>query len=181
MYFQLENKQLFCWQWDTCQKIIVEGMDELNLQIPYLLIGNVKDVDGLYRTKVVKEKDCYYAIIPDEVLQKEGHAEVFLQDESTGTTSIQWRFTIKKRQKPKDYVYEETSQLTLKALFQKIEQLEYQLNELQRIPGPRGIPGERGPSGITPQKGIDYFTDKDKEEITASILSSICEWKGGIY
>ena len=53
------------------------------------------------------------------------------------------------------------------------------LNSLKGAQGPKGDTGEQGPQGIqgeagyTPQKGIDYFTDSDKQEISQGFVELI--------
>jgi hypothetical protein len=39
--------------------------------------------------------------------------------------------------------------------------------------GPQGIQGEKGQDGITPEKGVDYFTDEDKNELKADIKAEV--------
>ena len=39
--------------------------------------------------------------------------------------------------------------------------------------GPPGKDGEPGAPGHTPQRGIDYWTDADKEEIINDILTTL--------
>lgn len=126
MNFQLENGSLYCWQWDIRQKIEVEGLEELNLTYPVFLIGNSKDKTGLYKI-VPTQTEKWYISIPDEVLQKEGWGDVYLYDESTGTTKLTWRFTIKKKEKPQDYVYEPSEFVTLMELNLKVEEITQQL------------------------------------------------------
>jgi hypothetical protein len=41
--------------------------------------------------------------------------------------------------------------------------------------GPQGIPGEEG---YTPQKGIDYFTEEEIQEIVDSIVDTLPEAEG---
>ena len=126
MNFQLENGNLYCWQWDIRQKIEVEGLEELNLAYPVFLIGNSKDKIGLYKVVPI-QTEKWYISIPDEVLQKEGWGDVYLYDESTGTTKLTWRFTIKKKEKPQDYVYEPSEFVTLMELNLKVEEITQQL------------------------------------------------------
>ena len=35
--------------------------------------------------------------------------------------------------------------------------------------------GIRGPKGDTPQKGIDYFTEADKEELIIAVLNRVID------
>ena len=37
----------------------------------------------------------------------------------------------------------------------------------------KGDKGDRGEDGYTPQKGTDYFTEEDKEEMVQSVLAAI--------
>ena len=39
--------------------------------------------------------------------------------------------------------------------------------------GIQGIQGEKGTDGYTPQKGVDYFTDDDKQELIAELTPTI--------
>ena len=39
--------------------------------------------------------------------------------------------------------------------------------------GPQGPQGPAGPAGYTPQKGVDYWTETDKQEIINSVLASL--------
>ena len=129
MNFQLENKQLYCWQWDINQRVIIEGLNDLAIQAPYFLIGNSKDKNGLYRVKPIYKDELVYVDIPDEVLQKEGYADIYLYDEITGTTMLAWRFSIKKKAKPMDYIYEEADILTLVGLMQELEEIKSFIEE----------------------------------------------------
>lgn len=44
-----------------------------------------------------------------------------------------------------------------------------------------GKPGEKGDPGKTPEKGTDYFTDADKNEMVNAVLSALPTWTGGSY
>ena len=39
--------------------------------------------------------------------------------------------------------------------------------------GPQGIQGEVGPAGTTPTRGVDYWTESDKQEIVNSVLAAL--------
>lgn len=57
----------------------------------------------------------------------------------------------------------------------------------QGIQGDQGIQGEQGQQGIqgepgyTPQRGIDYYTDADKQEMITAVLAALPKWDGGVY
>ena len=153
MYFQLENKKTYCWQWDTNQRILIDGLEEIELEMPYFLIGNSRDKIGLYKVKIQKEGDKHVVAIPDEVLQREGHTNVYLYDESTGTTLLSWIFTVKKKEKPLDYIYKETDKVSLILLYEQFEDLENLVKDIERTPGPQGPQGQRGPQGLQGPQG----------------------------
>lgn len=46
--------------------------------------------------------------------------------------------------------------------------------------GPQGLQGEQGLPGKTPVKGVDYWTEQDKQEIIADVLEQIPGSSGGI-
>jgi hypothetical protein len=35
--------------------------------------------------------------------------------------------------------------------------------------------------GYTPQKGVDYYTETDKQEMVAAVLAALPTWQGGSY
>lgn len=41
--------------------------------------------------------------------------------------------------------------------------------------------GPQGDPGHTPEKGVDYWTDEDKAEITQDVLEALPVWEGGDY
>lgn len=46
----------------------------------------------------------------------------------------------------------------------------------QGIPGEKGEPGQNGANGVdgyTPQKGVDYFTEADKQELVQDVLNAL--------
>jgi hypothetical protein len=56
----------------------------------------------------------------------DGRADVYLYDENNGTTKLFWRFTIKPKARPHDYIYEPTELITISEINLKVEEL---LNE----------------------------------------------------
>lgn len=47
--------------------------------------------------------------------------------------------------------------------------------------GAPGAPGEPGEDGKTPEKGVDYWTAADKQEIVSGVLAALPTWTGGEY
>lgn len=119
---QLENGNLYCWQWDTKQRLIIEEIDEsLN---NYIYIGNPKDKVGLYKMEIYDESGTLYCDIPDEILQFAGTANIYLSEVSADkiNTTAFWRFTIKEREKPMDYVFYPTEQITIQMIKDELEE-----------------------------------------------------------
>lgn len=53
----------------------------------------------------------------------------------------------------------------------------------QGIQGERGLPGEKGQDGVdgyTPIKGVDYFTENDKNELVNQVLQSLPVYNGEV-
>ena len=47
--------------------------------------------------------------------------------------------------------------------------------------GEPGAQGEPGAAGHTPEKGVDYWTATDKQEIVSDVLAALPTWNGGAY
>ena len=118
---QLENGNLYCWQWDTKQRLIIEEIDE-NLS-NYIYIGNPKDKVGLYKMEIYDESGILYCDIPNEILQFAGTANIYLSEVSADkiNTTAFWRFTIKEREKPMDYVFYPTEQITIEMIMEELK------------------------------------------------------------
>ena len=43
------------------------------------------------------------------------------------------------------------------------------------------IIGAKGEKGDTPQKGVDYFTEADTQELVTNVLNALPTWQGGAY
>lgn len=48
------------------------------------------------------------------------------------------------------------------------------------MPGKDGIPGQPGKDGYTPIKGVDYFTEKDKEEMVTMVVAALPVYDGEV-
>ena len=56
-----------------------------------------------------------------------------------------------------------------------------QAKESGEFDGEPGKDGNDGQDGYTPQKGIDYCTEEDKNEIVDAVLGAMPAWEGGSY
>ena len=124
MKFWFRTDRIFCWQWDTKQVLEFSGLDEHELGFPYMLIGNSQQEEGLYKVRIQEENGQTFVEVPDEVLWKDGYADVYLYDEDSGTTILTWRFAVKKKLKPQDFFYESKEAITLTDLARRVEELE---------------------------------------------------------
>lgn len=50
----------------------------------------------------------------------------------------------------------------------------------QGIPGEKGDPGKDGQDGITPVKGVDYYTENDKNELLQELLTMLPVYDGEV-
>ncbi len=48
-------------------------------------------------------------------------------------------------------------------------------------PPPVNIKGSKGDPGKTPVKGVDYWTEQDKQEMIQGVLQMLPKWNGGVY
>ena len=44
---------------------------------------------------------------------------------------------------------------------------------VQGIQGPKGDKGDTGADGHTPVKGVDYFTEADKQELVTAVIAAL--------
>jgi hypothetical protein len=49
------------------------------------------------------------------------------------------------------------------------------------LKGEQGVQGKSGADGYTPQKGVDYYTDADKQEMVQAVLAALPDGDGVMY
>lgn len=103
------------------------------------------------------EKDGKRCRIPDEFLQTAGFKTCY-ERYSDGTYKA-YNFNVQSSPKPPDYVYTAEERTTFDALVAKADAA---IAEIKR----RADSGE-----FTPVKGVDYFTDSEKNELMESVSS----------
>lgn len=160
------------YQWDTGRKVVID--DETIKQVHYqnCFYGRTIDVDVLDGT----------AIIPDQLLQSFAPLVVFAWAGSAedGYTKIEKTFEVHKRNKPADYVFTPTDQMTLQTIQALIgdlsdltttekDTLVAAINEAARTGGGSGSMDLRVAEGY-----IQYSTDG----ATWQNLISVAELKG---
>lgn len=126
MKISLENGQLYCWQWETNQRLVIDTLEGYEIEELSCKMGIPKDKIGIIEVEIYKENEMIFSNIPDTLLQHEGLIEVWIQTnlEFSPATLAHWRFRVKKREKPEDYVYTETDVLTWQELDKRITVLE---------------------------------------------------------
>lgn len=180
------KKPLF--QWDINQKFI-------NCTGQYIDFMFDNDPQP-YRVEI-KDGAC---LIPDEFLQTEGKKTVY-ECLSDGTITEN-KITIHGRPKPPSYVYTTTEKLTFDGLVQKVNTTiddiisransgEFNGTSVTHIwdgttliitsaSGTSSV-DLKGNKGDTPRKGVDYYTEQEKEEIISESVSELKEdleqWK----
>lgn len=137
------EKQLY--QWDVNQYLT-----ELQPEAQF--------VDYPMGNEVIRiETDGKRCRIPDEFLQTAGFKTCY-ERYSDGTYKA-YNFNVLSSPKPPDYVYTAEERTTFEALVKKADAA---IDEIKR----RADSGE-----FTPVKGVDYFTEEDKNELMESVSS----------
>ena len=137
------EKQLY--QWDVNQYLT-----ELQPEAQF--------VDYLMGNEVIRiETDGKRCRIPDEFLQTAGFKTCY-ERYSDGTYKA-YNFNVQSSPKPPDYVYTAEERTTFDALVAKADAA---IAEIKR----RADSGE-----FTPKKGVDYFTEAEKNELMESVSS----------
>lgn len=135
------EKQLY--QWDVNQYLIELQPEAQFIDYP---MGN----------EVIRiETDGKRCRIPDEFLQTAGFKTCY-ERYSDGTYKA-YSFNVLSSPKPPDYVYTAEERTTFEALVKKADAA---IDEIKR----RADSGE-----FTPKKGVDYFTDAEKNEMMESV------------
>lgn len=137
------EKQLY--QWDVNQYLTELQPEAQFVDYP---MGNV----------VIRiETDGKRCRIPDEFLQSDGFKTCY-ERYSDGTYKA-YNFNVQSSPKPPDYVYTAEERTTFEALVKKADSA---IDEIKR----RADSGE-----FTPVKGVDYFTEEEKNELMESVSS----------
>lgn len=137
------EKQLY--QWDVNQYLA--GINPAAQYVDYT-IGN----------EVIRlETDGTRCRIPDEFLQTYGGKTCY--ERYPDGTYRAYSFTVLYAPKPPDYVYTPEERTTFEALTARVDAA---IEEIKR----RADSGE-----FTPKKGVDYFTDAEKDEMMESVSS----------
>lgn len=121
--FKLIDGRAYCYQWDTGQKVTMDGLAP-GMQVHF---SHLSDNDPNALVVVAKEEDgIVCADVPNILLQTAGIMKIYgyITDGSAGYTKTYSPLHVAARAKPADYVYTETETLTYQALEDRIDKLE---------------------------------------------------------
>lgn len=178
------------YQWDSGRRIEVTStinctVDEVEFENPF--------GDTALVVELKTEGDRIFAPIPNILLQRSGHLIVYAVTHSAdGKQTIRdYTFGINTKQKPSDYVYTETEVYSIKTALEKALREAKESGDFtgpEGKQGPAGKPGEDGKDGqdgkpgkdgvdgqdgYTPEKGIDYYTEEEKEELLEGLREEL--------
>lgn len=118
-----KHERSFLYQWDVNMRMALVGIPT-GTQIDF--VGPNDDGGTALAVKAYEEDGIAYANIPNILLQTPGSLTVYVYvvEETSSYTTISERFYIAPREKPADYVYEETEIITWHSLDKRISDLE---------------------------------------------------------
>lgn len=136
------------YQWDINRQLKIDSVD---IHSDFKIHCCHKEDSSALVVEPIFDGDSILVNIPNILLQRSGFLRVYVVIE--GDTVFDASFYVMARPKPDDYVYTETEVWTVESA------VEDALREAKES-------GEfDGEDGYTPIKGVDYFTDEDKQEI----------------
>lgn len=158
----IEGNRVALYQWDLNQRVILLNISS-GTEIHFSDSNSAEESCAVLKTYT--EKGQMYADIPNILLQKSGtiYAYVYIKNKDRSYTIHKSEIIVLPRKKPADYVYEETEILNFKTVVNKA------LEEAK-------IKGDfKGDKGYTPQKGVDYFTQLEKDELVEDVFGVLKE------
>ena len=184
--FILENEnKKFLFQWDLDQRFIINEPEV------YQAHYQISNKEPPLSCEVYEENGVRFVNIPNILLQKAGQFRVYAY--YINSTLDVFQFEVKPRPKPSDYIYTETELLSIEALV--VDEIT-RAHESGMFVGPQGAPGTKGEKGDkgdkgdkgnkgdpgkTPEKGVDYWTEQDKQEIQNYVQEQIFGLEEELY
>lgn len=174
IYCDDDRKEFY--RWDLNQKVVVP-----NESIKQVHFCNRSDICSLV-TEVYEIDGVRVADVPNILFHTAKTIRVYGYTDTH--TLVETRFRVNERTKPTDYVYTEVEIKTWDKLESQVGYYTPVLDDsgylswsaskdtLPFAPG-ANIKGEPGTDGYTPVKGVDYFTEADKEELVASVMAAL--------
>lgn len=143
---------LYAYQWDTAYTVAVPWDED---HVPYMDFVRRWADDSRGTITPTFADGTLTAICPPELLIAPGEIAVYLRDENTRRQAA--TIVVQPRSKPDDYVYTESERWTAEKAVDKALQAAYDSGK------------------FTPVKGVDYFTDADKDELLSAFLANFTD------
>lgn len=124
--FKLIDGRAYCYQWDTGQKVTMDGLAP-GMQVHF---SHLSDNDPNALVVVAKEEDgIVFADVPNILLQTAGIMKIYgyITNGSAGYTKTYSPLHVAARAKPADYVYTETELKNYEALQIQISEIKEEL------------------------------------------------------
>lgn len=120
---RLDDEKDYLWQWDIGRRVKLRDVPE-NTKIHFSMVCD--DADAYVVFSYPDANGEMYANIPNILLQKHGCLSVYVYVEGADKKycHCKKRFTIRKREKPADYIYTETELYTWQGLDERLTSLE---------------------------------------------------------
>lgn len=128
---------------------------------------------GVSDEKIAEAVNAYMEANPVE-----GNVTVDTDLSETSTNPVQNKVVAAKFSQLQDTV---NNKLDSSKLPEAIDTALTQAKESGEFKGEKGDKGDKGDDGKTPEKGIDYFTETDKNELVTDVLEALPTWTGGSY
>lgn len=158
------RKELY--QWDTGRVATVD------IECDIVHFANLK-----YGESLAVEVKAGEVSIPNKLLMNGEpiYCWSFVADENGKYTKQEQTLNVNKRAKPSDYVYTETEVISIERAVNNALEKAKESGEF------KGEKGDKGQRGDTPMKGVDYFTDADKQELVQDVLNALPNAEGGNF
>lgn len=127
MKLSIYGDRLSFYQWDTGQRLIVDGADMCE-EVHFV----TRTLNGALVVKIENQDGLRVANVPNILLQSAYPitAYVYYRNADNRETRYARVFGVKSREKPSDYVYTETEVLTYKKLEEKLDQMQGLIGDL---------------------------------------------------
>ncbi len=127
MKLSIYGDRLSFYQWDTGQRLIVDGADMCE-EVHFV----TRELNGALVVRIENQDGLRVANVPNLLLQSAYPitAYVYYRNADNRETRYARVFGVKSREKPSDYVYTETEVLTYKKLEEKLDQMQGLIGDL---------------------------------------------------
>lgn len=146
-----ENGRQYFYQWELNQRLTVPAdCTEVHFE-------NGTQENAL-PCKVFEEDGVRQVNVPNILLQTAAVLHCYAWNESSTSVMSHSVFSVVARQKPEDYVYEQTEVLSVERAVQEALRQAKESGQFDGPQGPKGDTGERGPQGVQGPQGTPGAT-----------------------